>query len=133
MKWLEIEEESHGLGEVAALLGYDHVDGVEVLPAAEAPGEVCPGIRRRVELPAERAEETEDALGYLSRDLKDVADESRNRNVVSERAQKLRGVPVAHDRLLAHGRWNSAAVSLTRASEIFCWLREAALRRQAVA
>ena len=130
---MAVQEECHGFGEVAAPLDHDHVDWVEVPPAAETPGEVCPWVRGRVEFAAEGAEEAEKTLGDFHRDVEDIADEPRDWDVVSELTEKLLGVPAGHGSLLVQGRWNSEAVSLTRASEIFWRFREAAFSRQAVA
>jgi hypothetical protein len=59
---LESVDHFDGVTEVARFDGHDHVDGIEVFPATEAPGQIGLWIGGCVELRAQRTQKAEVSL-----------------------------------------------------------------------
>ena len=114
----EGEEEKDSLAEGDRFIDHDEVDGVEVLMTTEAPGEIGVGIGGGVELLAERAKESEEALGDLGWEMEEVLDDEVDGDVVTEPEEGLPGEAVGHEGLLGQGSLISDKVWLTRSSEM---------------
>ena len=78
---------------------HDDVDGVEVAPAMEAPGEVGFGVGGGVEGVTDRAEETETAVEGFIVDMEGIRDEGDDLDAVAELAQVVFGEGCGHGRL----------------------------------
>ena len=91
----------HCLHEAVPFDGHDHVDGVEVALAAEAPGEVGVGVDGRIEVVAPGTHEAEPAIMGLVDDLEDIGDEGDDLDIVSQFAQVFLGQGVGQERLLS--------------------------------
>ena len=77
-------EERDRFQEVAAVVVHGEVDGVEILLATEAPGQIALGVGRGMEVVAEGTEKPEAGLGDLPGDAEDVRDEGSDGDVVAE-------------------------------------------------
>lgn len=97
---LESIDQIDGFTEIAASDGHDHVDGVEVLLATEAPGQVGLGIGGGVELGAHGTEKAEVALRDLAGETEKIGDDSGNRDFVAKHPEFLLGIAVCHKVLL---------------------------------
>ena len=93
-------EEADGIDEGAVPDGDNEVDGIEILVAAEAPGEVGLRIDGGVELGADGAEESEVALGGFGGDVEDAGDEELDGDVVPEAEEKVAAEVPGHGGLL---------------------------------
>ena len=93
----EGKKEIDSVSEGDAFLGDDEVDGVEVLLASEASGEIGLGIGGRVELKAERTEEAKEAFGHFAGEAEEFGDDEVDGDIVSEAEEGLSWDAVSHD------------------------------------
>ena len=92
----ETGEDLDCVDEWACLDRHDDFYGIEVDAAAEAPCQVGPGVRGGVEFATTRAEEAEVSVTLLGGEVGVHADEIVNRDVVSERSEKIARESFAH-------------------------------------
>jgi len=89
-------EEAHSGQKAAALNGYDQINGVEITLAEEATAQVCAGIDRCVEFPAQGAEKSQVAFDPFGGQVEDLAQQSFHGHFIAQAHKEFSAVELLH-------------------------------------
>ena len=82
-------QESDGVEETRSIYDHDEIDGVEIVAAAEASGEIGICIHGGIELVADGTEETELVLGEFGGQFEQVGDEWGDGYVIAQAEKEM--------------------------------------------